>query len=230
MISRSLIKKTKDIIKNLDQLIFGEKSCEHYHLTSPQHTEITTFFGSTDITAAEAETLTDGSDASSLHNHASIYYTETELDAVGGNTGAKADKIDGGTTGNLVSRDANGNIADAGVSVTDLQQGRPQYDVITAATATLDNTQEVINADTTSNTVALTLPLSTAYTTAGESKRYFIRKLVAGNSLTVTLAGSDTFTDGSSTVATVTNVGGVVEVISIGTNLWEISGTYITLS
>jgi len=57
MISRSLIKKTKDIIKNLDQLIFGEKSCEHYHLTSPQHTEITTFFGSTDITGTKDKPL-----------------------------------------------------------------------------------------------------------------------------------------------------------------------------
>lgn len=31
--------------------------------------EADTFFGSTDITAAEAETLTDDSDASQLHNH-----------------------------------------------------------------------------------------------------------------------------------------------------------------
>lgn len=33
----------------------------------------------TDITAAEAETLTDGSDASALHIHDNRYYTETEL-------------------------------------------------------------------------------------------------------------------------------------------------------
>lgn len=35
--------------------------------------EMTTFFGSTDISGAEAETLTDGSDANDLHNHDSVF-------------------------------------------------------------------------------------------------------------------------------------------------------------
>jgi hypothetical protein len=35
-------------------------------------TEAATFFGLTDITGAEAETLTDGSDADALHTHSSI--------------------------------------------------------------------------------------------------------------------------------------------------------------
>lgn len=42
---------------------------EFYHLTSAEHTEVTGFFDGTDITDAEAETLTDGSDADSLHSH-----------------------------------------------------------------------------------------------------------------------------------------------------------------
>ena len=39
------------------------------NLTSAIASEVSTFFGSTDISAAEAETLTDGSDADSLHVH-----------------------------------------------------------------------------------------------------------------------------------------------------------------
>ena len=58
----------------------GGQSGQFQHLTTAQHTEITTFFANTDMTGAEAETLTDGSDASSLHNHGSTYYTETEID------------------------------------------------------------------------------------------------------------------------------------------------------
>lgn len=41
--------------------------------------ESVTFFQNTDITGAEAETLTDGSDASTLHIHDARYYTESEL-------------------------------------------------------------------------------------------------------------------------------------------------------
>jgi hypothetical protein len=41
-------------------------------ITSGQLTEAGTFFGSTDISAAEAETLTDASDADALHTHPTI--------------------------------------------------------------------------------------------------------------------------------------------------------------
>ena len=47
----------------------GGTTAEYYHLTSAQHTETTTFFSATDMTGAEAETLTDGSVADSLHIH-----------------------------------------------------------------------------------------------------------------------------------------------------------------
>jgi hypothetical protein len=62
----------------------GGQASQYYHLTSAEHTEITTFFANTDMTGAEAETLTDGSDASTLHIHDARYYTETEI---GGTTG-----------------------------------------------------------------------------------------------------------------------------------------------
>jgi len=42
-------------------------------LTSANATEANTFFGSTDITGAEAETLTDGSNADSLHTHEIVW-------------------------------------------------------------------------------------------------------------------------------------------------------------
>ena len=48
----------------------GGTTAEYYHLTSAQHTEATTFFASTDLTAAEAETLSNGSNADALHVHA----------------------------------------------------------------------------------------------------------------------------------------------------------------
>ena len=47
----------------------GGTTDQYYHMTSAQHSEVTTFFGSTDISAAEAETLTDTSDADALHTH-----------------------------------------------------------------------------------------------------------------------------------------------------------------
>ena len=46
--------------------------------------EITTFFSNTDITGAQAETLTDGSDADSLHTHGAIQTDEEVEDLVGG--------------------------------------------------------------------------------------------------------------------------------------------------
>jgi hypothetical protein len=46
--------------------------------------EITTFFGATDLTGAQAETLSDGSDADSLHTHGAIQTDEEVSDVVGG--------------------------------------------------------------------------------------------------------------------------------------------------
>lgn len=51
------------------QSLQGGQTSEYYHLTAAQHTEITDFFAATDITGAEAETLTEGSNADSLHAH-----------------------------------------------------------------------------------------------------------------------------------------------------------------
>lgn len=47
----------------------GGTTAEYYHLTAAQHTESTGFFAATNMTGAEAETLTDGSIADSLHIH-----------------------------------------------------------------------------------------------------------------------------------------------------------------
>ena len=47
-------------------------------MTSATNFEAQTFFASTDISAAEAETLTDGSDASALHSHTSKNGTTTK--------------------------------------------------------------------------------------------------------------------------------------------------------
>lgn len=49
--------------------INGGTSNEYYHLTSAQHTEVTGFFAATNITGAEAETLTNTSNADALHTH-----------------------------------------------------------------------------------------------------------------------------------------------------------------
>ena len=47
----------------------GGTTAEYYHMTSAQHTEVTGFFAATNITGAEAETLSDGSNADGLHVH-----------------------------------------------------------------------------------------------------------------------------------------------------------------
>ena len=54
--------------KDLDKLQ-GGKSNEYYHLSNSQHIRTIEFFKNTDITAEEAEILTNGSDADSLHIH-----------------------------------------------------------------------------------------------------------------------------------------------------------------
>jgi hypothetical protein len=53
--------------------IDGGAANEYYHFTQAQHTEINGFFDNTDITGAEAETLTDGSDADALHLHPAFW-------------------------------------------------------------------------------------------------------------------------------------------------------------
>ncbi len=54
---------------NLLENFQGGTTNDYWHLTGAQHTEVTGFFGATDITGAEAETLTDGSNADALHTH-----------------------------------------------------------------------------------------------------------------------------------------------------------------
>jgi len=60
--------------------------------------ESDTFFGASDITGAEAETLSDGSDAAALHIHDSQYYTETELSAITTGNGASLIGVEDAST------------------------------------------------------------------------------------------------------------------------------------
>jgi len=57
--------------KDLDKLQ-GGKSNEYYHLSNSQHIRTIDFFENTGITAEEAEILTNGSDADSLHIHTEL--------------------------------------------------------------------------------------------------------------------------------------------------------------
>jgi len=66
--------------------IQGGVSNEYYHFTSAMYSEVTTFFGNTDITAAEAEILTDGSNADSLHSHANLGGIHNDLLGLQGGT------------------------------------------------------------------------------------------------------------------------------------------------
>ena len=61
----------------------GGTTDEYYHFTSAQHTESTGFFAATDITGAEAETLSDGSNADALHIH-TAYANDILLTAADG--------------------------------------------------------------------------------------------------------------------------------------------------
>jgi hypothetical protein len=57
----------------------GGTSGQYYHLTQAQHTEATTFFANTNITGAEAETLSNGSNADSLHTHDALTLGAAEV-------------------------------------------------------------------------------------------------------------------------------------------------------
>jgi hypothetical protein len=97
----------------------GGTSNEYYHLTSAEHTEITAFFAATDISGAEAETLTDGSDASTLHIHDDRYFTETEL----GSTTASSEGA------SLIGTDTKTNLnnaTDVEAALTHLESLNPQ--------------------------------------------------------------------------------------------------------
>ena len=75
---------------------------------------------------------------------------------------------------------------------------RFRYRLTTAAT-TLGDGDDVLLADTTGGSFAVTLPDATTY--AG--RRFEVKKMVAANTMTLTAAGSDTI-DGAATVAVTT--------------------------
>lgn len=54
---------------NDTQQLQGGKINEYYHLNTEEHIRITDFFKNTDITSAEAEILTNRSNADQLHKH-----------------------------------------------------------------------------------------------------------------------------------------------------------------
>lgn len=54
----------------------GGTANEYYHFTSAEYTEVTGFFSTTDITGAQAETLSDGSNADGLHVHTASGVTD----------------------------------------------------------------------------------------------------------------------------------------------------------
>jgi len=121
----------------------GGQADEYYHMTAAEHTEVTTFFASTDITAAEAETLTDGSDADSLHNHTQYLLTDgTREGATGqaqdfGSNGIKTDNIAESTADTGVTID--------GVPVKDGVIESDYIKVETLGTPTYNSLQHYIN-------------------------------------------------------------------------------------
>jgi len=69
---------TKTLIDAITASAAEINQLDNATITAAQLTEAGTFFGSTDISAAEAETLTDGSLADSLHGHNLFEQIETE--------------------------------------------------------------------------------------------------------------------------------------------------------
>ena len=94
--------------------------------------EITTFFNSTDISAAEAETLTDGSDADSLHTHGGFQTDEEVQDIVGAMTTSNTEtgiavtyQDADGTIDFVVDHDAASNFVSKEHFPIDVQAGEP---------------------------------------------------------------------------------------------------------
>ncbi|MFH1616321.1 MAG: hypothetical protein ABIG61_14695, partial [Planctomycetota bacterium] len=69
-----------DIVHNNLSGLQGGIAAEYYHFTSAQHTEIAAFWAATNISGAEAETLTDGSIADSLHEHSKLVASDGDPD------------------------------------------------------------------------------------------------------------------------------------------------------
>lgn len=91
--------------------IQGGTTNEYYHLTSAEHTEVTDFFGATNITGSEAEQLSDGvQNADSLHIHTFI-----ELSDSPANWTSSADKV--------VIVNSLGDALEFATSITDTQHG-----------------------------------------------------------------------------------------------------------
>lgn len=178
--------------------------------------EAVVFFTDTDITGAEAEELTDGSETA-LHIHDDRYYTETELDdgqldtryyteteidstfsdytttaqyasVVDGDSGA--DKIGSTTitdiTGNTVQEQLE-YIAEKALVSGSL--GLPATTVTTDTT--LDIVEHVYLVDSTTNSVTLTLPKSgSGAGEAPDGKRYEIKVLNITNEVKVITSDS----------------------------------------
>lgn len=87
----------------LENLQPADLSGSNSSLTTSIFNEAMTFFGSTDITGAEAETLTDGSDASGLHTHPENSIATENLD-----NGWVVRRIDGANGGWSYQDNTNG--------------------------------------------------------------------------------------------------------------------------
>ncbi len=218
----------------------GGTSGEYYHLTQAQHTEVTGFFAATDITGAEAEELTDGSDTS-LHNHDSRYYTETELDNGQLDTRYYTESETDTLINNLVTGatpftniDVNGGAIDG----TPIGANSPSTGAFTTLTATsfaainkyeaitsdktLTSSDSVIAANTSSGAITVTLP--DADTIKG--KTYLIYLLTSGNNLTIQTDGTDTFSNGNTSLYLDTT-DAYVRVTAVGANKYNIEGVGI---
>jgi len=129
---------------------------EYYHLTNAEHTEISTFFAATDMTGAEAQTLTGGaaSDASSLHIHDNDYYTESEVDTFISNL------VDGTTP--FTGIDVNGGVVDAITLGTNSVVTEAQIDYINLNGSTINESNSTdLNLTTTGNANITLTPAGT---------------------------------------------------------------------
>jgi len=89
----------------------------------------------------------------------------------------------------------------------------------TSSTLTLDLNHDVVVCDTTSNSIAITLPEAAD----SPGKRYTVfLETDGGNDLTVTCAGSDVLNSSSNTIATFADVEDYFEIVAVSDNRWLI--------
>ena len=95
----------------------------------------------------------------------------------------------------------------------------------TTATLTLSTTHKIVNCDTTSNAIAITVPLASSV--LGRSYFIYVGTAVSAHAVTLIRSGSDVFiSDGSSYTGATLTEKDFIEIVAVASGVWVVKNQY----